>query len=165
MLSDLTTQFMKAHLHLDKALRLIGTNEKGHETFFDTSVNGGGLDSAASPMETILESLAACMAMDVIPILQKQRRTVNDFSVDLTAERAEEHPRVFTRIAMEIHLISPDATIRELARAIELSETKYCSASGMIARSGCEISWEATLENPDNHSKEHVSSKQLVEAT
>jgi uncharacterized OsmC-like protein len=66
---------------------------------------------------------------------------------------------------MDIHLISPDATIRELERAIELSETKYCSASAMITRSGCEITWTATLENPVNHSKEYVSSKQLVEAT
>jgi putative redox protein len=137
---------MKAHLHLDKALRLIGTNEKGHETFFDTSVKGGGLDSAASPMETVLESVAACMTMDVIPILQKQRRTVSDFWVDLTAHRAEEHPKVFTSIAMSIHLVSPDATIRELERAIELSQSKYCSVSAMLSRGGCEITWKATLE-------------------
>ncbi len=143
---------MKAHLHFDRALRLIGTNEKGHETFFDTSVAGGGLDSAASPMETVLESLAACMAMDVLPILRKQRRTITDFWVDLTAERAKEHPRVFTKIEMDIHLVSPDATERELERAIELSETKYCSVSAMLARSGCEISWKATLESPKANS-------------
>jgi putative redox protein len=152
---------MRAHLHLDNSLRLIGTNERGHETFFDTTIAGGGLDSAASPMEILLESLAACMTMDVIPILRKQRRTVTDFSVDLTAERAEVHPRVFTKIAMDIHLSSPDATIKELARAIELSETKYCSASAMIARSGCEISWKATLKNPDNQTVEYISSKEV----
>jgi putative redox protein len=140
---------MKAYLHLDKALRLIGTDEKGHETFFDTTESGGGLDSAASPMETLLESLAACMAMDVVPILRKQRRTVTDFWVDLTAERANEHPRVFTKIEMDIYLVSPDATEHDLERAIELSETKYCSASAMIKRSGCEITWKATLRKPD----------------
>ncbi len=151
---------MKAHLHLDQPLRLIGTNEKGHQTFFDTSVAGGGLDSAASPMETVLECVAACMTLDVVPILRKQRRTVTDFWVDLTAERAHEHPRVFTRIAMEIHLVSPDATIRELERAIELSETKYCSVSAMLRASGCNISWKATLKNPDTQMEEHIASNE-----
>jgi putative redox protein len=143
---------MKAHLKLDQALRLIGTDEKGHRTFFDTTEASGGLDSAASPMETVLESLAACMAMDVLPILRKQRRTITDFWVDLTAERAKEHPRVFTKIEMDIHLVSPDATERELERAIELSETKYCSVSAMLSRSECEISWKATLESPKANS-------------
>ncbi len=154
---------MKAHLRIDHELRLIGTNEKGHETFFDTTVEGGGLGSAGTPMEILLESLAACMTMDVVPILRKQRRTVTDFLVDLTAERAHEHPRVFTNISMDIVLTTPDATIKELARAIVLSETKYCSASAMIARSGCEISWKATLKNPDNQTTEHTSSTEARE--
>jgi putative redox protein len=149
---------MRASLRLERELRLIGTNESGKETFFDTTIAGGGLDSAASPMEVLLESLAACMAMDVVPILRKQRRTVTDFSVDLTAERAPEHPRVFTKIAMDIHLSSPDATMKELVRAIELSETKYCSASAMISRSGCEITWKATLQSPGSQSIEHSNS-------
>ncbi len=109
-------------------------------------------------MEVLLESLAACMAMDVLSILQKQRRTVSDFSVDLNAERANEHPKVFTKIVMDIHVSSPDATMKELTRAIELSETKYCSASAMIRRSGCEILWKATMKNPGNQLVEHLSS-------
>ena len=151
---------MKAHLHLDKALRLIGTNEKGHETIFDTGIKGGGLDTAASPMETVLEAAAACTAMDILPILRKQRLTVTDFWIDLTAERATEHPSVFTKINMDIHLTSPDATMKDLVRAIELSHSKYCSVSVMLTRSGCEISWEATLENPDKQTVERSSSSE-----
>ncbi len=150
---------MKAHLHLDQGLRLIGTNEKGHRTIFDTTHAGEGLDTAASPMETVLQAMAACMTMDVVPILRKQRRTVTDFWVDLAAERATEHPRVFTKIEMNIHLVSPDATEHELERAIELSETKYCSVSAMLRASGCEISWDATLQNPFTQSVEKISSK------
>ncbi len=149
---------MKAHLRVDRALRLIGTNERGHETLFDTSVAGGGMDSAASPMEVLLESTAACTTMDILSILQKQRRTISDFHVDLTAERASEHPKVFTKIEMHFHVSSSDATMKELTRAIELSHTKYCSASIMIARSGCEITWKATLKNPENQLVEHTSS-------
>src|SRR5579872_3187991 len=102
---------MKAKLTWDKALRFVGVNEKGHETMFDTSVKGGGLDSAAGPMEFVLQSAAACTAMDVISILQKKRRTVTAFTIDLDAERAEQHPKVFTKIKMDIRLVSPDAKI------------------------------------------------------
>ena len=139
---------MKVRINLDQALRLVGTNEKGHETFFDTSLKGGGLDSAPSPMEVVLESVAACTAMDVIPILRKQRKTVTDFSVDVSAERAEDHPKVFTKIEMQIRVVSPDATIKDLCRAIELSRTKYCSVSAMLRKSGCEITWLGTLVSP-----------------
>ena len=154
---------MKTSLRLDTALRLIGTNAKGHETYFDTSVKGGGLDSAASPMEIILEAVAACTAMDVIPIIRKRRKTVTAFSVDLTAERASVDPKVFTRIAMKIRLTSPDATLVELAHAIELSQTTYCSVSTMIARSGCEISWEAIIENPTDTSEQQITSGEFRE--
>lgn len=152
---------MIAHLHLDTALRLIGTNAKGHETFFDTSVKGGGLDSAASPMETVLEAVAACTAMDVIPIIHKRRKTLTAFSVDLTAERASTDPKVFTHIEMKVRLTSPDATLAELARAIHLSQTTYCSVSLMIARSGCLISWEAILENPTANSEQRTTSQEF----
>src|SRR5581483_134560 len=89
------------------------------------------------------------MAMDVIPILRKRRKTITDFSVHLTGERAATHPRVFTKIAMQIELVSPDVTMEELTHALELSETTYCSVSAMLRRSGGEIAWEAVLK--DSH--------------
>ncbi|HWF43867.1 MAG TPA: OsmC family protein [Candidatus Kapabacteria bacterium] len=159
---------MKAQLRLDPslsalrpALRFIGTNEKAHETYFDTTFKGGGLDSAASPMEITLEAAAACSAMDVIPILQKRRKTVENLTVELLAERAETHPKVFTSIEMHFRLVSPDATLKELAAAIELSHSKYCSISVMLARSGCNISWTATLQNPNTGSTETLSSREF----
>ena len=147
---------MDVRVRLDQALRLIGTNEKGHETFFDTSVRGGGLDSAPSPMETVLEAAGACMTMDIVPILRKQRKTVEGFSVALHAVRAEFEPKVFTLVEMSMRLESPDATIRDLARAIHLSLTKYCSVSAMLRKSGCEITWRATLIH--DHVEELISS-------
>lgn len=139
---------MKAKLRWDTALRFVGTSEKGHETVFDTSVKGGGLDSAGSPMDILLEAAAACTAMDIVSILHKKRRTVTAFSIDLNAERAEQHPKVFTKIAMDIRLVSPDATEKDLTRAIELSHSNYCSVSIMLARSGCEITLRAELSRP-----------------
>jgi len=140
---------VKAHLKLDTALRFIGTNERGHETVFDVGTASGGLNSAASPVEIVLESIAACTSMDVVGILRKQRNAITEFSVDLTAERAETHPKVFTKVHMDFRLVSPDAQLTELVRAIELSHDTYCSVSAMIARSGCPITWQATLRNPE----------------
>lgn len=138
---------MKATLKLDSALRFIGTSMHGKEAFFDTSIKGGGLDSAPSPMDSVLMAAAACSAMDVIPILQKRRKTVTDLTIYLTAKRAETEPRVFTQIEMDFHLVSPDATIEELSHAIELSHAKYCSVSVMLSRSGCEITWKASISS------------------
>ena len=152
---------VKGQLKLDTAMRFVGTNAKEHKTFFDTSVKGGGLDSAASPMEIVLQSVAACTAMDVVPILRKQRRTVVDFSIDLEAERASKDPKVFTKIHMNVRLTTPDATLRELARAMQLSQTTYCSVSTMIARGGCEITWTATLVNTTTGIEESTSSKDM----
>ncbi|HET6401697.1 MAG TPA: OsmC family protein [Candidatus Kapabacteria bacterium] len=148
---------MKATLRWDTALRFVGTNEKGQETIFDTSLKGGGLDSAAGPMEIVLEAAAACTAMDIVTILKKKRRIVTEFTIDLDAERAEQHPKVFTKIAMDIRLVSPDATEQELRRAIELSQTNYCSVSIMLARSGCEITWRAELSAPREIEKTQVA--------
>ncbi|MDP4198624.1 MAG: OsmC family protein [Bacteroidota bacterium] len=155
---------MKASVRLDTTLRIIGTNAKGHETAFDTSVKGGGLDSAASPMEVVLEAVAACTAMDVVPIIRKRRKTVSEFSVDLIAERAVTDPKVFTKIDMNIRLTSPDATLSELARAIELSQTTYCSVSTMIARGGCVISWVAVLKDEKTQLEQQMSSAEFHRA-
>src|ERR1041385_247883 len=118
---------MKSQLTWDRAQRYIGTNEKGHINCFDTSVKGGGLDSAGSPMEAVLQAAAACTAMDVMNILTKQRKTVQSFSIDLDAERSGTEPCVFTKIAMLFHISSPDVSVRDLERAITLSWEKYCN--------------------------------------
>lgn len=136
---------MKATLQFDSALRFTGTTEREKQSFFDTTAKGGGSDTAPSPMETLLMAAAACSAMDVIPILQKRKKNVIGLVVNLDAIRAETHPRVFTRIEMDFHLVSNDATVEELSKAIELSHSKYCSVSVMLARSGCEITWKASV--------------------
>lgn len=136
---------MKATVQLDSALRFIGTSDRGKQAFFDTSVSGGGLDSAPSPVDSVLMAAAACSAMDVVSILQKRRKSVTGLKIELSATRAETHPHVFTHIEMDFQLQSQDATIEELSHAIELSHSKYCSVSIMLMRSGCEISWKASV--------------------
>ncbi|MGD9045489.1 MAG: OsmC family protein [Desulfobacterales bacterium] len=85
--------------------------------------NGG-----SSPMQLVLIGVAGCMAMDVISILQKKRTTVTDFKVHISGERAEDHPRRYTHIQIELVLRGKDLKPKAAEQAIQLSETKYCSA-------------------------------------
>lgn len=136
---------MKAELWLDRNMRFIGKNEMGLETAFDTHPNVGGEDSAASPMEIALQALAACSAMDVVSIIRKKRKTITDFRVFMDAERGTEHPKIYTRVHLIYQLTSPDAELKDLERAVELSQTIYCAVSAIFKRSGCEVTYESKL--------------------
>lgn len=136
---------MIAKVQLDRGMRLIGTNDRGHETFFDTSLAHGGDDSAASPMEIMLQSLAGCSSMDVLSILRKKRKQIDDFWIDIDGVRSDEHPKVMKTAHLIYNLVSPDAEESDLKRAVELSQDKYCGVSAMFKASGCEVSYEIKL--------------------
>lgn len=93
--------------------------------------------TAARPMDTVLAALAGCTAQDVASILHKKRQRVSGYELRLSGERAEEHPRVFTRIVVE-HIVAGEVSPEALRRSIELSATRYCSVNAMLAK-GAEI--------------------------
>src|SRR5205807_10305831 len=95
--------------------------------------------------EIVLQATAACSAMDVMNILTKRRKHIESLEISLEAERAADHPQIFTAICMHFEVVSCDVTIRELEAAIELSLTKYCSVSTMLQRGGVTISWNSTV--------------------
>ncbi len=132
---------MKVTLTRDKALRFVGKNEEGLESVFDTSVAGGGLNSSPSPVEAVAMAAGACTAMDVVAMIAKRRKQLDDFRVEIEYERATEHPKVITKLHMAFHVKSPDLTSEELERSIKLSQETYCTVSIMVRRSGCEITW------------------------
>lgn len=138
---------MKVTVKLDEGMRLIGENSRQHQTIFDTVEELGGKNSAPTPVEVAVQSLGACTAMDVLSILRKKRKTINNFSITLHAERANEHPKVVTNVHLIYFLDSPDAEMKDLERAIELSQEKYCSVSAIFKKAGCEITWEAKLNS------------------
>lgn len=104
----------------------IGTTPSGHSQVMDTK---GDRKSAASPLELLLISVAACTAVDVVSILAKKRQDVTDYKVEIAGARREEFPRGF--IAFHINHIVSGRSISEkaVADAIELSDTKYCSVA------------------------------------
>ena len=93
-----------------------------------------GRDSAAGPKETVLAALAGCTAADVSSILRKKRQAAATYEIEVTAESAEEHPKVFTAITVE-HRVSGEVEPEALRRSIELSATKYCPVNAMLSAS------------------------------
>ncbi|HEX6350403.1 MAG TPA: OsmC family protein [Candidatus Dormibacteraeota bacterium] len=85
-----------------------------------------------SPMEAMLSAVAACMAVDVVDILGKMRKTVRSYAVDCEGWRRDELPRKFTRIRLTHRVSGPDVDPGSVSRAVDLSQTKYCSAMASL---------------------------------
>ncbi|MCK4334405.1 OsmC family protein [candidate division WOR-3 bacterium] len=117
-----------------QGLSLAGKSDSGHWTMMDTKADVGGNEAATAPMELLLISLGGCTAMDVLSILEKMRQPVQDFRVELEAEHAPEHPKVYTRIRL-LYVVNGHVEPRKLERAIELSQTTYCSVTAMLRKS------------------------------
>jgi putative redox protein len=106
----------------------------GHEITVDAGVADGGQNRGPTPMELILIGTAGCTAMDVISILRKKRQDVTTYQVHIHGTRAPTHPMVLTAITIE-HVVSGHHVSEEaVARAIDLSVTKYCGAHAMLSK-------------------------------
>ena len=117
-------------------LRLEAHNEKGLSVSFDAPITHGGDETALSPMENVLASLAACSSFHVLTILRKKKLTITDYSVEATADRREDPPpRVFTKIHLKYIVKGKNIPTRAVETAIKLSEEKYCSVGGMLQKS------------------------------
>lgn len=125
-------EVMTADVTLTAGMAFTAETGSGHAIVLDAAAHAGGQKRGPQPMEMLLVGLAGCTGMDVISILRKKRQDVTAYAVRVRGERAETDPKVFTQITVEHiitgHRISPEAA----ARAIELSETKYCGAGAML---------------------------------
>jgi len=110
-----------------------GIGGSGLTVSLDTIAEEGG-GTGFSPMELALVSLASCTAMDVISILKKKRQDVTGFEVRAHGLRTDDHPRIFTDITLEYVVRGHGVDPKAIERAIELSETKYCSMAGMLKK-------------------------------
>ncbi len=115
------------------------TTESGHEVVMDGSAEYGGQNRGARPMELILLVLGGCASFDIVTILKKARQDISDVKCQLQAQRADSIPAVFTKI--HLHFLVTGSAIKEkqVAKAVELSAEKYCSASRMLSDGGVEI--------------------------
>ena len=113
--------------------QLEARNEKGISVKFDAPITHGGEETALSPMENVLASLAACSSFHVLTILKKKKQTVTDYTVEASAERREDPPpRVFTKIHLKYIVKGQNIDPEAVKKAIQLSGDKYCSVGGML---------------------------------
>ena len=112
----------------------IAETGSGHFLTMDGAPDGGGRNLAPRPMETVLAGTGGCTAYDVVLILQRGRHDVRGCQVKLKAERAEQDPKVFTRIAIHFIVTGRGLPAAAVERAIALSKERYCSASIMLGK-------------------------------
>ena len=109
-----------------------GSSDSGFTVPLGTSPAVGGDDDGFRPLELIAIGLAGCTAMDVVSILKKKRQEITAFEVLVHADRAADHPKVFTRIVIEYIISGNDLSEDAVNRAVQLSEEKYCPAQAMF---------------------------------
>jgi len=138
---------MKARVKLVDGMMFVGESGSGHAVVMDGAPEYGGRNLGIRPMEMLLIGLGGCTAFDVVQILRKGREPVSDCQVEVTAERAEPDPKVFTKIHLEYRVKGKDLAPAKVERAIQLSKEKYCSASIMLgAVANITHSWTAVDE-------------------
>lgn len=140
---------MKSRVKWVEGAMFVGETASGHAVIMDGPPEGGGKNLGARPMEMLLLGMGGCTAYDVVSILKKARQPIIDCAVELEAERAEEVPKVFTKIHVH-YVVTGRAGLKDaqVKKAIELSTEKYCSASIMLAKA-CEVThdYEVRLED------------------
>jgi len=118
----------------------LGESGSGHSVVMDGPPELGGRNLGVRPMEMLLLGVGGCSSFDVMNMLDKSRQQVTDCRVELSAERADAVPAVFTKI--HLHFVVTGVALKEnqVRRAVELSADKYCSASIMLGAAGVEVS-------------------------
>jgi putative redox protein len=125
---------MKARIKWNEGVSFVAESGTGHAIVVDGAPDAGGRNLGPRPMELVLMGTGACSAFDVMHILRKGRESVTGCVAELSAERAETDPKVFTKIHMHFIVTGKGLSAEKVGRAVSLSAEKYCSASAMMAK-------------------------------
>lgn len=125
---------LKASVTWQEEKAFLGVSPSGHDVQIDADKQKG-----ASPMELILLGLGGCASYDVVAILQKSRQDITDVVCEMTAQRAETIPAVFTDIHLHFVVTGKSVKPAQVEKAIKLSAEKYCSASRMLSQGGVNV--------------------------
>ncbi len=118
-----------------EGVAFLGESQTGHAVVMDGAPENGGRNIGMRPMEMLLIGMGGCTSFDVVTILKKSRQPVVDCVAEISAERAEDIPKVFTKIHVHFIVTGNDLNEKQVARAVSLSAEKYCSASIMLSKS------------------------------
>ncbi len=129
-------------------LSFTGTADGTYLIPLDASKAAGGHDLGFRPLQLFAVGLVGCTGMDVISILQKKRQDVREFEVSAVVERADQHPKVFTKIELTYSVTGKNISRDAVERAVELSEKRYCGAKAMLQETA-EITNEIVINEMD----------------
>jgi len=125
-------------------MTFIGKGGTNHLVPMDTTSEFDGDSSATKPLELLLIALGGCTGMDVVSLFKKMRQDVTALEFNISADRAEEHPNVYTKIDIEYVVTGRNLEEDKVKRAVELSQEKYCSVSVMLRKS-CPVNYTVRL--------------------
>ena len=134
---------MHSKLEWDGKMGFQALGDSGHSVKVDVNTANGGQDSGARPMELVLHGLGGCSGADVVSILKKMKLDLKTLTMEITGERAEDHPKKFTNIHLLYRISGTNIDPEKAKRAIELSQTKYCSVAGSLSAN---ITYELIIE-------------------
>ena len=117
-----------------QGITFVGKTDSNHWITMDGPENFYGSNAGIRPKELILLGLAGCTGSDVVAILQKKRVDLKGFEINIKAVQQEEHPQVYTKIHLEFLFYGKNISDKDVERAIELSQTKYCSVTVMLQK-------------------------------
>jgi len=126
---------LKVRIKWVEDVSFVGESETGHAVVLDGAPENGGRNIGMRPMEMLLIGMGACTAFDVVTILKKSRQPIVDCVAEIAAERADEIPKVFTKIHVHFVITGNNLNETQVERAVKLSAEKYCSASIMLSKS------------------------------
>jgi putative redox protein len=117
-----------------QGITFVGKTDSNHWITMDGPESFGGSDAGIRPKELLMLSLGGCTGSDVTSILSKKKIKLDGFEINISAESADEHPQVFTKMHLEYIFYGKNLPIKDIERAIELSLTKYCSVTAMLQK-------------------------------
>lgn len=135
---------MKVKVDWKPNMRFDGVNQDGVTLTMDASSQHGGSGAGPSPMEAVLMAVAGCTGMDVISILNKMRAPLEKLLIEVDADRAADHPKVFTAIRIRYLASGPGLAEDQVSKAVSLSQEKYCSVAAMLGKAA-KISYEVVV--------------------
>jgi putative redox protein len=125
---------MKARVKWVEDVMFLGESGTGHTVVMDGPEEKGGHGTGMRPMELLLLGMGGCTSFDIVEILKKARQDIRDCVVDITSERSEEIPKVFTKIHVQYTIKGKNIKESQVKRAVDLSLEKYCSATIMLGK-------------------------------
>ena len=131
-----------------EGITFIGKTDSNHWIPMDGPESFGGSNAGIRPKELLLVSLGGCTGADVMAILQKKRMKTDGFEIEISAESADTHPKVYTKIHLDFVFYGKDIKEKDVERAIELSQKTYCAVTAMLEKS-IDITYTFTIKESE----------------